>query len=63
MPPEEDQQVIVEKEPLTKAVVQSISPDITVPFNSGQEIFIIRGKQVVLGGQLFIHVEHILLYQ
>ena len=61
--PEPEQIVMVEKEPLQPALVLANSPDIELPFKSGDEIMIVRGRQVELKGSLFIHKEHILLYR
>lgn len=61
--PEPEQILLTEREPLIPAKVVDVSPDINVPFTAGAEIFILRGRQVPLGGKLFIHVEHTVLWK
>lgn len=60
--PEPPQYLITEKSQLSKAIVKDISPDITLPFKSGNTIYIIHSKQIILEENIFIHHEHALLY-
>lgn len=62
IPAEDQQLLIVEKEPTFKVVVKDISPDITVPFKKGDTVYALLGKHIFVNGQFFISAEHILLY-
>ena len=63
IPVEEPSLIVLEKEPLKKAIVKEVSPDIIVPFKPGDQVYISDGRQIHLNDEVFISSEHIFLYK
>lgn len=63
IPPAAPQVLILDKQPLIKAIATDISPDITVPFKQGDSIYLAECKIVHLQEQIFIKEEYIFLYE
>lgn len=54
--------IIAGKEPLSKANVIDISPDISVPFKKKSEIFFHSGKYVIENKQYFLNIDLVVGY-
>lgn len=60
--PEPAMNLILEKQPLGKALVKEISQDIVTPFKIGDTVFIVEGRIVNIEGLTYIKEEYIHLY-
>jgi len=50
---------LIEKEPVSKAEVLSISPDVSVPFSSQSTIYFYTGKHIKIKEEIFIPLDFI----
>jgi len=58
----EHSDIVTDAPPVLKAIVKEVSPDIEVPFNKHDLIWVSNGRVISLRGELFVNKQFCTMY-